>query len=189
MDISGYQRGGRVGRAAHLTQSTWAYHSDPAGKRKRRKGLSTGARIVLLLLFLAAAWTGIRRAMRQEPAAATNGSNGGKAGSKAGGQAGSRVGAKGGGKAAKGAATKPAAKAPVDPAVAAKLDAALEARIERMMRINPTYRGPGKVGWRLLALAWPGYVAAPGRQERCTAGHLQLQPGGPTVSIDFPSQP
>lgn len=145
MDISGYQRGGRAGRAAHLTQSTWAYHSDPAGKRKRRKGLSTGARIVLLLLFLAAAWTGIRRAMRQEPAAATNGSNGGKAGSKAGGQAGSRVGAKGGGKAGKGVATKPAAKAPVDPAVAAKLDAALEARIERMMRINPTYRGPGKV--------------------------------------------
>ncbi len=143
MDISGYPRGGRGGRSAHLMQSTWAYHSDPAGKRKRRKGLSTGARAVLLLLFLGAAWAGIRRAMRQEPTAATNGGSGGRAGGAASGHAASSKGGKGG---AQAGAKKPAAKAPVDPALAAKLDAALEARIERMMRINPAYRGPGKVG-------------------------------------------
>lgn len=151
MDISGYSRGGRGGRSAHLMQSTWAYHSDPAGKRKRQKGLSTGARAVLLLLFLGAAWAGIRRAMRHEPAAATNGGGGSKADAAASGNAarggagkaadqGAAAAAKGG----KGAA--PVAKAPVDPALAAKLDAALEARIERMMRITPAYRGVGKVG-------------------------------------------
>ncbi|PRW60120.1 serine threonine- phosphatase 6 regulatory ankyrin repeat subunit B-like [Chlorella sorokiniana] len=149
MDISGYARGGRTGRSAHLMQSTWAYHSDPAGKRKRRKGLSMGAKAVLLLLFLGAAWAGIRHALHQQPGAATNGSGGSSTGGAATGTAGGGTAKAAGGTAAKssakGAGQKPAAKAPVDPALAAKLDAALEARIERMMRINPTYRGPGKV--------------------------------------------
>lgn len=129
MDISGYRA---RGRAQHVIQSTYAYHSDPAGKRKRKPGLSLGAKAFLIILCLLLIWGAIRRAgpKRQQAAVAATGgaghaaaavtisgaAGGAAAGAAAGGaqQVSSKIGSLGG-------------------LTAEKLDQQLEARIERQV--------------------------------------------------------
>lgn len=59
MDLSGYRS-----RSAAALQAAYAsaYHADPAGKRKRQRGLSLGARVAIGALLLLAAFLAIRRA-------------------------------------------------------------------------------------------------------------------------------